>query len=297
MKKFYAIALVAAAALTANAQNGAPLYATGGSGFDPEWAPSSPAEFTYADGVYTLEVQGLVTFKLSTAKSDVEGDWTGFNAGGLTVDGGYGSEFGVEKNLISHTDDLGGDINAPYKANVKITVSGDLKTIKLETNDPKPTDTKVYLRGDMNGWGVEEAWEMTQLAPNQYGFTCPEGVSVETGTMFKIADADWGTINYGVENKGDALDLDMEYVLYYNANDFTVAEEWSGTLYFTINDDNTATIEIKSEKEPLQGSVSGINVDDNAVAEYYNLQGVRVANPENGIFIVVKGGKAVKVVK
>lgn len=31
--------------------------------------------------------------------------------------------------------------------------------------------------------------------------------------------------------------------------------------------------------------------------EYYNLQGVKVANPENGVFIRVQGGKATKVVK
>lgn len=45
--------------------------------------------------------------------------------------------------------------------------------------------------------------------------------------------------------------------------------------------------------------VSGINdimVDENAPVEYYNLQGVRVANPENGIFIRRQGKKATKVI-
>ena len=35
---------------------------------------------------------------------------------------------------------------------------------------------------------------------------------------------------------------------------------------------------------------------DNAAVEYYNLQGVKVANPENGIFVKKQGGKATKVV-
>ncbi len=35
----------------------------------------------------------------------------------------------------------------------------------------------------------------------------------------------------------------------------------------------------------------------NSVPEYYNLQGVKVSNPENGVFIRVQGGKATKVVK
>lgn len=46
-----------------------------------------------------------------------------------------------------------------------------------------------------------------------------------------------------------------------------------------------------------QGSgaaVEGIEADDNTPAEYYNLQGVRVVNPKNGIFIVRQGNKVSK---
>lgn len=41
--------------------------------------------------------------------------------------------------------------------------------------------------------------------------------------------------------------------------------------------------------------VEGIEAEENVAPVYYNLQGVRVANPENGIFIMVKGGKSSKV--
>lgn len=43
------------------------------------------------------------------------------------------------------------------------------------------------------------------------------------------------------------------------------------------------------------GGVNAIEAD-NATAVYYNLQGVRVAQPENGLYIVVKNNKAVKVI-
>lgn len=43
--------------------------------------------------------------------------------------------------------------------------------------------------------------------------------------------------------------------------------------------------------------VNGINGADNGAAVYYNLQGVRVANPERGIFIKVQNGKTSKVIK
>ena len=41
-------------------------------------------------------------------------------------------------------------------------------------------------------------------------------------------------------------------------------------------------------------SVAEIAVDENAPVEYYNLQGVRVANPANGLYIVKQGNKVSK---
>ncbi len=40
--------------------------------------------------------------------------------------------------------------------------------------------------------------------------------------------------------------------------------------------------------------IADIIADENAPAEYYNLQGIRVANPENSIFIVRRGNKVTK---
>ena len=45
--------------------------------------------------------------------------------------------------------------------------------------------------------------------------------------------------------------------------------------------------------DPYAGAgVQGVAVDDaNAPVEYFNLQGVRVANPENGLYIRRQGNK------
>ena len=50
---------------------------------------------------------------------------------------------------------------------------------------------------------------------------------------------------------------------------------------------------IKLEKTT---GVEGVEVEEDAASVYYNLQGVRVNNPERGIYIQVKGNKATKVV-
>ena len=48
---------------------------------------------------------------------------------------------------------------------------------------------------------------------------------------------------------------------------------------------------------PGDTAIEGVEADDaNAPVEYFNLQGVKVANPEGGLFIKVQGNKATKVV-
>ena len=50
-------------------------------------------------------------------------------------------------------------------------------------------------------------------------------------------------------------------------------------------------------QEGFQSGVKGVEVvEENAPVEYFNLQGVRVANPENGLYIRRQGAKAEKVV-
>ena len=44
-------------------------------------------------------------------------------------------------------------------------------------------------------------------------------------------------------------------------------------------------------------AISEINADENAPVEYFNLQGVRVNNPEGGLFIMRQGSKVAKVIR
>ncbi len=69
--------------------------------------------------------------------------------------------------------------------------------------------------------------------------------------------------------------------------------------YAYLNSDNTYTT--KASKGVLisleMTGVEGVAVDANAPVEYYNLQGVKVANPENGIFVKKQGSRITKVVR
>ncbi len=53
-----------------------------------------------------------------------------------------------------------------------------------------------------------------------------------------------------------------------------------------------------SVKLPETSGISNVAVDEsNQAPVYYNLQGVRIANPENGLFIEVRGNKVTKAIK
>jgi hypothetical protein len=66
---------------------------------------------------------------------------------------------------------------------------------------------------------------------------------------------------------------------------------------YTSSETSAGTWEVKNFLLTGQksASVSNIVVDENAPVEYFNLQGVRVANPENGLYIRRQGNKATKV--
>lgn len=74
----------------------------------------------------------------------------------------------------------------------------------------------------------------------------------------------------------------------------------------SVNEDGSVNIYqfnpgIRLAKYTLAADFSGINnviadADENAPVEYYNLQGVKVEKPENGIFIKKQGAKATKII-
>ena len=55
-------------------------------------------------------------------------------------------------------------------------------------------------------------------------------------------------------------------------------------------------VNVTGEKKDSTVGIAGIEAE-NGEAVYFNLQGVRVQNPEKGIFIRVQNGKAVKIAK
>lgn len=313
MKKFYAFAAVAIMALAANAQNGAPLYITGDSeAFGPsKWNPDEPAMFEYVDGVYTFEIASLTQFKISTKCGpgiDEEGNpidsWTNYDSAGI---GFAGSK---EDGQLADTDldvpltlvPWGSNVMCPWEGDYTIVVAGDLSTMTVTTTTPKPADygqaPKVYLRGGfVDGWAAVPEWEMECVDKDNmiYKYVMAEDQMIEAGTTFKVADDHWGAINYTTDDKN--MYSEVAYPVIFNSGDMAAAEDITGVIWIKC-DKVAGFFEFAADKDYLPewaSAVNEISAENDAPAVYYNLQGVRVANAENGLFIVVKGNKTTKV--
>lgn len=178
-----------------------------------------------------------------------------------------------------------------------------------------------YQAGDVipAGWNGQYApyAGMPEIKPVG---TMPE--ATETGKTVKFAEAtsvDLSMINQVVVLKGvtfAAATLDNKNNNFTGKigeteisfrNNFSVASVDAGTYDVTCavgyyeKDATEATDATKLQVYPISYAkttvgIDEIGVDANAPVEYYNLQGVRVANPENGIFIRRQGNKVSKVV-
>lgn len=77
--------------------------------------------------------------------------------------------------------------------------------------------------------------------------------------------------------------------------DITFEGDETNKDYTTVAGEKVPTLQTFAIGDPSVSAVKGLEADENAPVEFFNLQGIRVANPENGIFIRRQGNKTVKV--
>jgi pullulanase len=191
------------------------------------WDESTPMMLTGIDD-YIVVVNltaGTYGFKIATA------DWDAVNLGAATADD-VTISLGTTVNLLQGSND-----------NLSLTIVDDGSYVfVLNASDPDaPTLTvrnqelfagsTVLLRGDMNGWD-----ESTPLGYNGDG-TYSVAVALTADTYgFKLASADWSTVNLGATSAdsgavtiGEALDL-----LQGSQDNLSIVIDADGDYLFTI---------------------------------------------------------------
>lgn len=181
--------------------------------------------------------------------------------------------------------------------NYKISI--DTKNLKADIRLSEYQDHEIqycslFLVGDATagGWSVEDGTPLYQSEkmPCEYSAV----VTLKTQGTFKIATALRGAGTYNAQyfyfkDAGDAGKI---------STDSTDDRQWSvsndGEYTVTVNTlSNTISIE---KKDDSNSGIVDINSIDNVVPLYYNLQGCRINNPSNGIFIEVTGSNVKKVI-
>lgn len=174
------------------------------------------------------------------------------------------------------------------------------------SQSPVGTPEKVYLVGNFgdNQWSTADPVEMTKDG-DKFSVEAElkaAGTDTEDGyfSFVTAKGASWDDVNgsdrYGAKTKDEAITVstDVEYEKFAAGVNASAANSWTlkaGKYVFTIDFEKGV---VRVEPKTSTG-VENISAAGEAAAEYYNLQGVRVANPANGIFIRVANGKAVKV--
>ncbi len=300
MKKFYTT-LLAAALFCASASAQALYFKGDGEGLS--WDEGNDLKVELKDGKYTVTINSLMKFKMSTSPSTVDvidevpvGGWNAFD------EAAYMLTTAVEKSNLGTPLALekgSQDITMPWKGDYTIVVNEAITEITLTTTTPEPTDLAIYLRGGMNNWGNDpgslDAWQFTFHGNGKYTFTCAEDQIIAANTELKIADAEWGSANWG--NGLQRIECDgSEYKWGFSAGNSVMTEDWSGTVTVNLNAEGCGFGKdaMVTFSDPLEDGVNSVRVE-NAEKEYFNLQGVRVANPENGLYIVRQGAKTSKV--
>lgn len=205
---------------------------------------------------------------------------------------------------LTYTSEYVMDDNGPTKVKVKF-VNGENPG---PNPGPEPADmpSQLWILGNLSGmqWTTDAGVEMTKkgstFVAEDVVFELPDNKA--TDCYFNLTDAlgaDWDELNqaanrYGAAAEGATITVGNSAAMkaYLNNVDAMGCLSWMvapGT-YTVIADFENMTVTVTDKV----GGVDAIEGEDNAEAEYYNLQGVRVAEPTSGLYIVRRGSKVTK---
>lgn len=185
-------------------------------------------ELTYiGDGVYEVSVEltaGNYGFKIASS------DWSTVNFGALSADDAA-VELGVAEALARTNDNLSLDISADGIYVFTVDAFNPEVPVLTVNNAVPYGDTTVLLRGDMNGW--DESTAFSYLGEGVYEVS----VDLLAGSYgFKVASADWATVNFGAVSAEDAaVELGVAEALAESNDNLSLVLEADGTYIFSID--------------------------------------------------------------
>ncbi|MCH5225465.1 MAG: hypothetical protein J1D77_05670 [Muribaculaceae bacterium] len=274
MKKLLLLAAGAFVAMSANAQ-----WAVVGSYTDPNWNFQASTTFEGEGDDLSCTIDYLTTsFKIVDITND---NWE--TAYGLPEGEFLSVNTPTVLTLGSDNIYFEGDLTQGVK-NAQVTWNPTTFTleVKAAADDIVEAYPELTMVGSFyNNWANPGVAGTEENGIYTYKVDLGEG-----GATFKLASAGWAVEIAGPE---DGVVVGYEAVkVSIGGKDLATELEGEQTLVFDYN-----ALEMWFEDGT---GVESIGVDANAPAAYYNLNGVRVNNPEKGVYVVKQGKKTSKVV-
>lgn len=178
-----------------------------------------------------------------------------------------------------------------------VTWNPETATLKI-TGDPQQQEVDasvIYLVGQPQGWGINnDSMPIPMTEEGVYSAT----YDIKAGdAMFRFYKAlgNWDVNSIGSQVADNAIDIALEDGSYKGEcvegkGSWNIPAWEGGNLTIVVNL-NDMTVNFSANDAGVESLI-----DADAPAVYYNLQGVKVNNPQNGIFVVKQGNKTHKVV-
>ena len=189
----------------------------------------------------------------------------------------YGGSFPLNVYAVGTIGPKGGNVVswAPDNGDFKLSYTGsgvfEIKDIQMFINstieETKTSFSAFRFHTKLAAWGEDSG---THYRPTEDKVLSVGTASITTEvTTDGTGDKNWKVITAEVDKSGNYFVYDLKLDLFNNK--------------LTIDGSNHTT------------GVESISVEDSeAPVEYFNLQGVKVENPENGLYIVRQGNKVSK---
>lgn len=250
------------------------------------WEISDEYKFTETEteGIYELanvKLQGF--FKIADA------NWSFVNVGSSD---GSNLKIGQANYLINGGDSKNMSLSGTFQCDlITLDLSGDNPVVTIMG---EAANSGIVVAYQGNNWGDTENSNYTYWEFEDYGkgFYSLEGDYQSTYGNFCI---NINGVAYGIAGtEPTTIEYEESYVLTADAHKISLPEETAAyTFEINITDSDEVTLIVY---EGAYSNVESTFNDAIAPAEYYNLQGVKVINPEKGIFIKRQGGKTTKII-
>ena len=184
---------------------------------------------------------------------------------------------------------------------------GSFQTVDdiLAATTEEEVAAKTYVRWRGQGapftWNAETSQFEKNITINQGAGTAGMGVFEIQGNQFMVVPVTSATNGtrgasvavYNLETNTESASWDSEGATDYYVGSVTARANEDGTAYIYVggHKDCIALLKFTPDLSAIESIAA-----DNAAVEYFNLQGVKVAKAENGLFIKKQGNKVSKVV-